>query len=226
MSIESDIFQKYTPDYAKILKYGFRKKDRNYYFEKIFKNNEFRAEICISEKNKVTGKVYDLESNEEYLPLRFQHQEGSFIGEIKNEFISILIDIRNNCYKEKYFISKQGNRIAELIYGEFHDKPVFLWEDSPSCGVFKNPDNNKWYGIIMFIIRAKLGEPSDEPVEVMNLKLDSNKIPDLIKKAGIYPAYHMNKKYWISISLDDTLSDNEIMNYVKESYSYTIKTKK
>ena len=101
-----------------------------------------------------------------------------------------------------------------------------MWEDSPSCGVFKNPDNNKWYGIVMFINRLKLGEPSDEPVEVINLKLDSNKIPDLIKKDGIYPAYHMNKKYWVSISLDDTLSDSEIMDYIRESHGYTIQKRK
>jgi predicted DNA-binding protein (MmcQ/YjbR family) len=28
----------------------------------------------------------------------------------------------------------------------------------------------------------------------------------------------MNKKYWISITLDDTINDKEIMKLIKESY--------
>lgn len=35
---------------------------------------------------------------------------------------------------------------------------------------------------------------------------------------GIYPSYHLSKKSWISIILDDTLSDKEIMNLVDLSY--------
>ena len=31
----------------------------------------------------------------------------------------------------------------------------------------------------------------------------------------------MNKKTWITILLDDTLSDEEIMSYVQESYDLT-----
>ena len=226
MSIESEVFQKYTQENKKILDYGFKKKGDKYFLEKTFRNNSFQVNISISKNNKITAKVYDLESNEEYLPLRFEHQEGSFLGEVKQEFINILTDIRENCYKENYFMSKQGNRISELIYSEFHDKPAFMWEDYPSFGVFKNPDNNKWYGLIMYITRDKLKENSKEPVEIINLKLNQDEIPNLIKKDGIYPAYHMNKKYWVSISLDERLSDNEILNYVKESHCYTIKSKK
>lgn len=50
------------------------------------------------------------------------------------------------------------------------------------------------------------------------MKQDFQKIPDLLKKKGFYPAYHMNKKNWVTIILDDTLSDTEIMQYVKTSY--------
>ena len=98
-----------------------------------------------------------------------------------------------------------------------------MWEKFPTFGVYKNPENNKWYGLIMNIERFRLGEESEDFVEVMNLKLDKDKIPDLVKKDGFYSAWHMNKKYWVSLSLDDTLSDAEVMKCIEESHSYTEK---
>ncbi|MBP3799889.1 MAG: MmcQ/YjbR family DNA-binding protein, partial [Bacilli bacterium] len=41
----------------------------------------------------------------------------------------------------------------------------------------------------------------------------------LLKKKGYYEAYHMNKKSWITIILDDTVSDNDIKKLIDNSYS-------
>ena len=222
MSIEKDVFIKYTPNFDKLKNYGFLKKEKEYSIEKIFLGT-FKAVIKISNKGAVSGSVYDLENNDEYLPLRIENQEGAFVGEVKNNYINILKDIRDNCFTENHFTSKQGNRITSLIYQKYKDKPLFLWDDSPDAGVFKNPDSLKWYGIIMYIPRTRLGEPSEKMVEVMNLKLDTEKITELIKKDGYYPAYHMNKKYWITLCLDETLSDYEIMEHIEESHAYTVR---
>ena len=52
----------------------------------------------------------------------------------------------------------------------------------------------------------------------MNLKVDQDKIDALLKKPGLYPAFHMNKKCWVSVILDDTLSDTMLQAMVSESY--------
>ena len=57
-----------------------------------------------------------------------------------------------------------------------------------------------------------------ENADIINLKLESDEIETLIKKEGFYPAYHMNKKYWITLILDETLSDETIIEYIKKSY--------
>lgn len=57
-----------------------------------------------------------------------------------------------------------------------------------------------------------------EEIEVMNLKLANDNNGYKIEE-GIYPAYHMNKKYWASIILDDTLSDEEVMELIEISYN-------
>ena len=221
--MNEDIFIKFTPNFDKLLEYGFKKNKKDYSIQKIFMNNSFKAVITVSGSGKVSGTVYDLENDEEFLPLRIENQEGAFIGEVKSAYINILTDIREKCFTENYFASKQGNRITNLIYQKYKDKPLFLWDDSPDAGVFKNPESLKWYGIIMYIKRTSLGEPSEEMVEVMNVKLDKDKIPELHKRKGFYPAYHMNKKYWITMTFDETLSDEEIMKLIDESHSYTLK---
>ena len=39
-------------------------------------------------------------------------------------------------------------------------------------------------------------------VEAINLKHDQ--VADLLSQKSIYPAFHMNKRYWISLALDDS----------------------
>ena len=226
MDIEKKIFERYTSDTKRLKNYGFQKEKDKYTLEKKFMNNQFLAKISVSKNGAVSGKVYDNESSEEYLPLRLENIQGSFVSEVKENYINLLNDIKDKCFIQNYFISNQANRLSDRIFVEFYDEPVFMWEKFPSFGVFKNPDNNKWYAIIMTVARSKLGEKSKDQVEIINLKLDKNKIQDLLNERGFYPAWHMNKKSWITIALDETLSDEEIMEYIEESYSHTISKKR
>ena len=57
------------------------------------------------------------------------------------------------------------------------------------------------------VLDKTLRHEADEIVEVMNLKADPDLIPRLVQADGICPAWHMNKKHWISVLLDDTLED-------------------
>lgn len=225
MNIESEIFKRHSVNFKKLVEYGFKKNKNSYSFEKLFKNSEFKAVVKIDNNGSIIGSVYDTENNDEFLPLKVETQEGSFIGEVREEYKKILIDIRKNCFSENYFLSKQANRITELIISKYGDEPKFMWDDEPFCGVFKNPDSGKWYGIVMNISRSKLGEKDKSIVEIINIKLDTDKIQELLKKDGFYPAWHMNKKYWITITLDETLSDKKILDLLEESYAFTVKKK-
>ena len=61
---------------------------------------------------------------------------------------------------------------------------------------------------------------SKEQVEIINLKLNQDEIPNLIKKDGIYPAYHMNKTAWLTV-LPDMLSDGELFELISLSHELT-----
>lgn len=219
MDFEKDIFSRKKINFNKLEKYGFKKEKDIYRFSKKFMNN-FRAEICIDKNGKVSGKVYDTEIGDEYINFRIESQIGDFVGRVRECYKNILNDIAINCCENLYFSSNQANRITELINKKYKDVPEFLWENTPRAGAFRNPNNKKWYGLIMNINKSKIDE-GDYEVEIINVKIDSKKIPKLLTKKGYYKAYHMNKENWITIILDDTLSDEEIENCIEESHTYT-----
>ena len=146
---------------------------------------------------------------------------GSFVSQIKDEYLSLLKDIRDKCFESNLYFFAQTKRIVNQIDILYHDKPLFLWSKYPKYAVFKNSSSNKWYAIIMNIDKSKLMLDSSDEVEIINLKLAPDKVLNLLTKKGFYPAYHMNKKNWLSIILDDTLLDQDILDLISESYAYT-----
>lgn len=219
MNIENEIWKKCQINDDALTTYGFQKKGSTYFFQKNIFKNTFRVEIQIREDGTIKGTVYDIEFGSEYTNYRREGDLGAFASQVKEEFINLLLDIKKNCTYSRPFTTPQANRLASLIYELYQDTPEFPWEGEPH-GVFRNPNNQKWYGLIMSINKKKLDGENRE-VEILNVKLAKEKIDSLVKKKGFYPAYHMNKKNWITLLLDDTLSDEEVMECLEESYQYT-----
>ena len=225
MNIENDIFKKCVILYDKLIPYGFKKIDKKYIISKNILDDTFKVVIEIS-NNVVNGKIYDLAFNEEYTNYRVKNQTGEFVSKVRSEFLDILMDIKDKCTITNYFITNQANRLTNLIIKRYNDIPEFAWDKSPGFGIFRNPSNKKWYALIMNIDKNKIdNKAKSEEVEILNLKLSETKINKLLGKKGFYKAYHMNKKNWITIILDDTVSDDEIMNYIDESHNFTQQTK-
>lgn len=222
MNIEEKVFERRGIDYDLLVRYGFVREGNIYKYSKIFMDT-FRADIEITMDQEVRGTVYDLTYGEEYVNFRMEQYTGSFVQMVREEYIHILEDIREHCTRKRLFITEQANRIAEKMIQIYHDVPEFLWDTSPGYGVFRNANSQKWYALIANIDRSKIDRNTSGEVEIINLKIDANKILTLLKRDGFYEAYHMNKKNWISIVLDDTVLDEEIIGYVEESYCYTEK---
>lgn len=221
MNIENEIFKKSVIVYDKLIPYGFEKIDGKYTISKNILNNSFRVDIEILDTTGfVKGKIIDLSFNEEYTNYRIENQTGEFVNKIREEFKNILLDIKNNCTVTNYFITNQANRIVNLIIKKYNDIPEFVWDKFPGYGIFRNPNNDKWYGLIMNINKSKIDNGNEE-VEILNVKLDEDEIKHLLSRNGFYKAYHMNKENWITILLDDTIKDEEIMGYIEESHKFT-----
>lgn len=221
MNIENDLFKKTHVDYDSLIRYGF-KKDGNIYKYSTNINNEFRVDIIIDDNDNIRGKVIDINFNEEYVGFRIDDTLGEFASSIKSEYINILKDIRNNCFKVDLFNSKIANELAHIIFNKYGDSPEFLWDKYPDFGVFKNKNNGKWYGIIMNLDYTKLDKKISGMVDILNVKLPNDMINNLLTKDGYYKAYHMNKNNWITITLDGKIKMDKIIELLDISYEFTI----
>ncbi len=63
----------------------------------------------------------------------------------------------------------------------------------------------------------------DRQVPAINLKCDPEKAIELrMEYPAIQPGYHMNKKHWNTVELDDSLSDKLIKELIDHSYSRVV----
>ena len=114
----------------------------------------------------------------------------------------------------------------EYIKSVYSTDPEYPWASMPDFTVFRHQSNNKWFAVIMDIPREKLGLPSSEMIDVVNLKCDPILIGNLRNEKGIYPAYHMNKTYWISVALDGTVDPEKLKWLLDLSFDLTDTKKK
>lgn len=215
MNIEDNIFKRYEIDINKLVSFGFIKDNDTYIYTKVFMDNTFKAVITI-DNNKVSGKVIDIDSNTIYNNFRL-NSSLFYASKVKEEYINILTTIRDNCFKKKYFIFNQTNRINNYIMNTYNSAPEFLWEKYSGYGVYRNKNNNKWFALIANIDKSSVSNTNGE-VEIINVKCNSNDINNLVDNKSYFKAYHMNKNNWITILLDDSLNDKDIIKLIDNSY--------
>ena len=110
-----------------------------------------------------------------------------------------------------------------MLYGISADYP---FEEDLITGVFRHKDNRRWFALAMNIPSARLGIDGGERIDVVNLKCPPEIIDSVTAEGiGVYPAYHMNKMHWISVSLGEC-DDDTILWLLDISYTLTAANKK
>ena len=221
MTIEQNIFKNAKIDLTRLSAYGFIKSDLGWFYEKKFMNGDFKACITVDAQNNLSGEVYEVATSDVFLPLRVKDM-GGFASDVREAYVKILEEIRDRCCQVEIFTYAQANRLTSHIFEEYGDNPSFPWDTFSGYGVFKNPATGKWYALVMNIDYSKLDKNKSGEVEVVNIKLCGEKIPELCKQDGFYPAYHMNKKSWITIVLNDTVDDSVLFDLLEESHNFTV----
>ena len=84
--------------------------------------------------------------------------------------------------------------------------------------VYNVKENGKWYALMMEIPFSKFGITSDETALILNVKIFPEEKEFLLQKEGVFEAYHMNKKHWISIALNVCKGEAFIQKCVENSY--------
>lgn len=150
--------------------------------------------------------------------------------ELKSGATPIIHSDRGSQYtsKECRYITQQAGltfRLAHYLqatYGDIYDHP---FEKYPEFSSYRYPLNHKWYALIMTVARGKLDlgdetwskEALEQKIEIINIKVNPKDLPQLLEIRGIYPSYHMSKKSWVSLVLDETVSDDLLFSLVENS---------
>ena len=78
-------------------------------------------------------------------------------------------------------------------------------------------DNKKWYGAILTVSKRKLGLRSDDMAEIIDLRIQPELMNDKKKKKNYYPGWHMNKKHWFTVILDESVPDEKLFEHIRTS---------
>lgn len=218
MTIEQNLFKNHIIDKNLLKEYGFKLNGEKYLYETNILNDEFK--IVVEFDGQICGKIFDISTGDEYTNFRIESSSG-FSSEVRENFIKILTDIRDKCTENKLFQTKQALAINKYISEKYQDAPEFLWKNLPTYAVFRKKQSNKWYAIIGTVPLNKVNKNSNssEIVEIINVKVNKDKIKEVLQQKGIYEAFHMNKKNWVTIIFDKTLKDFEIEHFIDESYN-------
>ena len=108
--------------------------------------------------------------------------------------------------------------VISYIQDEFGVSHEQLWVNFPGYLVFRNRKNKKWFALVADVEKTKLGLTGEGKVDVVNLKCDPLLLGSLRLNPGYLPAYHMNKKSWITVLLNGAVPAEEIKSLIDLSY--------
>ena len=214
----NEMFKDRDINIDKLKKYGFILDEDEYVYRKNILNNSFSLIVKI--KDVVDYTVIDLENDEEYMPLKISGVVGEYVSNVRNACKEILEDISYKCYENKYFKNDITSKVIEYIKNKYDVDLEYTFKDN-NLGVFRRKDNEKWFGILIALNGNKVDVSINKEVELINLKAKAEDVIRLIEKDGIYRAYHMNKKYWISCILDEKINIDEIFKLIDNSFELT-----
>ena len=113
------------------------------------------------------------------------------------------------------------SELEAYITEAYHAGAEYPWLKYPNYAVFRHRDNQKWFAVIMDVPRNKLGMPGEKLLDAVNFKSNLILIGSLLGEPGFFPAYHMNKDWWITAALDGTVSEDKIKMLLDISYQAT-----
>ena len=215
-----EIFKSYQFNKEKAHTYGFVENGEVWTYSCQILQGEFFMTLSITPDN-VSFLVFDQETGDLYPQVHMESMRGSFVGSVREACLEILYQIRKACFDVQDFICPQTKRIMAQVQEKYGNQLEYLWEKSPDTAVLRHEGNQKWYAVVMRIPWNKLEKGREGLVEAVNLKHDQ--VADLLSKKGIYPAFHMNKRYWLSLALDDSLQDEEVLELIERSWKLTVK---
>ena len=206
--------EKYNFSKEQLKGFGFKEEAEKLIYRKEILDSSFLIEISFVD-SQLLVEVYDLEFDEVYSLYSVDSAVGETVQNIREHVENLLGSILG-------LADQSGKISSEVIdycnkYGGNHVNPFKKHLDILA---FVN-EKNKWYALLSDVEYNKLNKNTDitTKVKILNVKYPTDNILDIIDNQNIFPAYHMNKKHWISIVLDKNIKLETIKELIDISYS-------
>ena len=130
------------------------------------------------------------------------------------------------------FPAKHARAILQMKGGESMKQQILQYANETygteaeypfehETAVLRQAISRKWYGVIMKVSPKTLGLRGEKPISILTVKCDPLLIGSLLLSEGFHPAYHMNKKHWVTIRLDGSVPLSDICGLLDMSYDLT-----
>lgn len=200
---------------------GFTTTDGNTFsMNQTVSNEAFNADITLSlSEQTLTVHLFDSATSEKYALFDMPNSHGAFVASLREEVQQLIDEIKSKCFET----SDLKDDYIAWIKTQFGAEPDYPWpDDAPYSFVFRCP-NEKWFALVMRIKYRQLGLTGDEEVWVVNMKASQDEIPNLIDKKSIFPAWHMNKKHWITVLLTAATDFEKLCELTQKSWELVTK---
>ncbi len=214
-----EVFKNRKLNREKLLSFGFEKVNNGYIYHTDLVGGQMKLTVTIDTEGTIHSGVVDNTSGDEYVLHRVAGVAGPFVGQVKTEFETVLEEISETCFDPEKFKSTQSKAVIAYVRDTYGDELEYLWQKFPDNAVVRRKDNRKWYVALLTVSRRKLGFDSDEPAEILDLRIKPEEIETTVDHIRFLPGYHMNKKHWITICLDETVNIEEIYRRIDQSYN-------
>lgn len=211
--IYNNVLEKYSFVPQNAVEYGFQLDGDKYIVSKPLTKKGFYATFCITEKS-VEANVYEEPDGELFLPFN-TNTDGSFVSTIRAYVDDILNDILNKCF----ILVDVKEILLDYVKQKYGTIPESPWGNLKEYNTLNTAKKHKWYGLFMLIPYKYLDIEKEGKIHVLNLKVNPETISTLIDNIHYFKAYHMNKKYWISILLDRDSNVEQIKKLLDNSYA-------
>ena len=206
--------EKYNLTENQLTNCGFLRDNKGLILNKSILNNEFRVEIRVIDKA-FEIEVYDNNFSEIYPLFSVDSAVGELVTNVRDE-VEIIIKETLELTDNKSAIY---NEIKKYINKKYSGTMVKPFKSNPNIKAFVT-DKNKWYALILDVEYNKLNKDSsiESKVKIINLKYNTDQIPKIINERNIFPSYHMSKKHWISVVIDNNIDLDYLKQLIDISY--------
>ena len=203
----------------KLTENGFSKKESGFFKAVPLLNGQFVLELFVCGDGAVETKLLDAASEEEFVLHLVPACTGAFVAEVRAAYNKEISYIKENCFTTDVFKGKQTAKVLAYAKEKYGVSPEYLWEKTPNNAVLRRSDTGKWFAAILTVRRDRLSLSGQEEEEIIDFRVDSAQIPDLLKQGNYLSGYHMNKKHWVTVLLNGSVSFDELKIRIDESYA-------